>query len=114
MNVASLELCKELYELSGWEQIGKEYPGTEDGVPYYTLGYLLRKLPKPDFLDQDMMFDKFDGENVDYLFLGYGTGMNWTCQYQEEERPIDGLMGEADTPEDAACRLAIHLFDQGF
>ena len=61
MNVANLDLCKELYELSGWKATEKYHyiAGTYtdidtvafrgrkyDGVPAYDLGYLLRKLPK--------------------------------------------------------------------
>jgi hypothetical protein len=46
--VANKDLCAELYELSGWE--GETHPlyGYEDDdgnrIPYYTLGYLLRKV----------------------------------------------------------------------
>jgi len=59
MYVASLELCKELYELSGWDDIEFQWSSI-DGKHWeaavsvlfagatevaYDLGYLLRKLP---------------------------------------------------------------------
>ena len=43
MNVASKDLCQELYELSGWSDPDVEL---RSDIQYgYTLGYLLRKLP---------------------------------------------------------------------
>ena len=87
MNTASLELCKELFELSGWDGTayehellnGKHYTRTlpvkemthfdqNTYIPAYDLGYLLRKLPPS--------------------------------------------IQRADTPEDAASKLAIELFKQ--
>lgn len=94
MNTASLELCKELYELSGWEGEEDVYrqaePGEEDEnvvCPAYSAGYLLRKLPK------------------DETTYGFKLG-KWYAQYQAA--PVF-----ADTPEDALCKLAIELFKQG-
>lgn len=144
MNVASLELCRELYELSGWEDTdlfhnwGKRF-GTrdvykrgipravtdfskvvdfaevgrtrlqglrtqyvEDGYvlddyreklscPAYDLGYLLRKLP--DFyLNRDP--DGFYSIELDSLEGSH---------YRQD----------ADTPENAVCKLCIELFKQG-
>lgn len=49
MNVASKELCEELYKLSGWHNgthwsiVGE--PRAVTDFPKYDLGYLLRKLP---------------------------------------------------------------------
>lgn len=138
MTVASLELCKELYELSGWEFTGgglyiplswwrdrgrphespvERYKLSARQViaPAYSLGYLLRELPKPEDFDADQTYKLLDCGVPDYLFLGYlGRALNsWVCQYQIDESPIDGLASEADTPEDAACKLAIELFKQG-
>jgi hypothetical protein len=81
MNTASLELCKELFELSGWD------------YPAYDLGSLLRKLPR-DFVLRPI------------------PGAQWEIQY------APGMSGkekicQADTPEDAACSLAIYLFKEG-
>lgn len=105
MNTASLEHCKELYELSGWEDTEKLHcltcgditqqgakindGRTHESVPAYTLGYLLRKLPEVRVLQ---MPD--NGWNV----------------YTGAEPMADVY---ADTPEDAACKLAIELFKAG-
>jgi hypothetical protein len=120
MNVASLELCKELYELSGWqgtnvswyEQNGKyrlkQYSTkTYEGVPAYDLSYLLRKLPNT------VMFadDEVDG------WLTLSTADNpkfWAAFYQN----VDGearqeFIGNGETPEDATASLAIALFESG-
>lgn len=94
-NVASLELCKELYKLSGWSEpnfrwcsddggpneilyeFGEWSAKVKDICPAYSLGYLLRKLQPHAFSDQLIKI----------------------CR--------------ADNPEDAACSLAIELIKQG-
>jgi len=114
MNTASLELCKELYKLSGWKETDNFYQFIEysdlstgyyltnptvaaplhaNAYPAYDLGYLLRKLPR-DFVLRPI------------------PGAQWEIQY------APGMSGkekicQADTPEDAACSLAIHLFKEG-
>jgi hypothetical protein len=126
MNTASLELCNELFELSGWEtekyywqdNRSDEYipelrklelidykplwlhsKDNEDNhvVPAYDLGYLLRELPHPT-LEQNV----------------YGI---WIAKWHKKTPgkltgPMNGH-GSADTPEDAACKLAIELFKSG-
>lgn len=106
MHVASLELCKELYELSGWENTEKVWFEFSDGImPHtndlkpeqferwicraYDLGYLLRKLQ-----DGTVLFKQERG----YAAVGRG--------------PFPETFA-TDTPEDAACKLAIELFKQG-
>ena len=136
MNVASLDLCKELYELSGWgeypdrphfawrEFIAKRtgsswYSAEEDytegwrdpldrrhatGIthniehvaPAYDLGYLLRKLPQFMLTRHDA---KYYINNVTLDIRGPGLQSSFS--------------NEADTPEDAACKLAIELFKRG-
>ncbi len=113
MHVASLENSKKLYELSGWDTLVKwvvkdnglgdlttgvihfshreytEVVGTADeSCPAYDLGYLLRKLP--GFVD-----------------MAHKEGFEWRIAHEESS----GIY--ADTPEDAACKLAIELFNQG-
>lgn len=126
MNVASLELCKELYELSGWEQtrdwwfkymkagrieewrvqLDAEHKkiGKYD-VPAYDLGYLLRKLQANDQTivlrwNRDMggriALKAWDNK--------YCIG---TFDMPQGDYPV------ADTPEDAATMLAIALFKRG-
>ncbi|WP_427007158.1 hypothetical protein [Pseudarthrobacter sp. H2] len=121
MNVASLELCKELYELSGW---GMEVPpaayrfwywieahgeyNLDDGdlmsedhppFPAYDLGYLLRKLPK--LVDGAGLLMQFDGSDDD----------GWCIYY--EEQPVKYKAFYFDAAEDAAASLAVQLFKQG-
>lgn len=119
MNVASLELCKELFELSGWKGThynwythvsAKVEPELQHRkmvrladsnnwieIPAYDLGYLLRKLP------HRIKFKDFELHKVyeDDWWAGY--------TYQEEFV----IKAFADTPEDATCKLAIELFKQG-
>lgn len=105
MNVASLDLCRELYELSGWgaKTIDKSASGdiinswyqerTENNesidvtlvAPQYDLGYLLRKLP----------------EETQVTMNSAGVIIK-----------VKSYFHKADTPEDAACKLAIELFKQ--
>lgn len=134
MNVASLENCEKLFKLSGWEvsdhyiqlhdpdapiELLSEYDTRPDSkdykilAPAYDLGYLLRKLPKPADLDEDLIYRQLDCGKPDYLFLGYMGNDGWSCQYQIEESPLEEMMGEAALPEDAACLLAIKLFEEG-
>lgn len=107
MNIASLELCKELWRLSGWttdwHYIAEKNPGIivaaswreHEGEKYicpaYDLGYLLRKLG--DLLNLDLMLYTEDGK--------------WRADVEQD------YSMKADTPEDATCKLAIELFKQG-
>jgi hypothetical protein len=108
MNVASLELCKELYELSGWDDGDLDWWRYDDGLkkhvldielvagsiaPAYNLGYLMRKLP-----------------NLSLHKEARNNGV-YTCAYWLGG--IKNLIVKDDTPEDAACKLAIELFKQG-
>lgn len=99
MNVASLDLCKELYELSRWDSDGLDTPydvsptgdvsrsdmGGDDYeiIPAYDLGYLQRKLAHTHPYPKEIT----DSRIVEI----------WLAEY----------------PEDAACKLAIELFKQG-
>lgn len=107
--VASLELSKELYELSGWEgdlewlnPTGK----AKDLSPQYSLGYLLRKLPNY-WVEGDSNDDE-RGVRLQFRPLSGG----WTAGYAgyAADKPEDAY---ADSPEDAAAKLAIELFKQG-
>lgn len=105
MNVASKQLCQELYELSGWNCVrdwyfayhkaageveydlklnADESKAGRDDFPAYDVGYLLRKL-------QTVLHHI---EGTDYAVKLHN--IVWDMQ-----------------PEDAACRLAIELFKQG-
>ncbi len=130
MNVASLGLCKELYELSGWNDTSHTWSmhakdfdaGLMDGMviegmpleveriptvclrmgqkelaPAYDLGYLMRKLQ--NVLSASNQRDEFLLDDL------YGT---WTCRTTWNR--YKNFSYEADTPEDAACKLVIELF----
>jgi hypothetical protein len=115
MNVANLELCRELYELSGWKKTDALFVGYKSAltdkfdyhlldkrdadsykhakkVPAYDLGYLLRKLPT------NTMLEKLES-NIWHIEL-----------YNHPNEPIKI---ERDTPEDATAKLAIELFKRG-
>lgn len=114
MNVASLYLCKELYELSGWEAgleqdrywvsdtlTHRAYLKTRDvegaiNIPAYDLGYLLRKL---------------DGHVT--LTNEWAAG-GWRAIFKKTGDMYEGPKSVeiGDTPEDAVARLTIKLFKQ--
>jgi hypothetical protein len=122
MDTASIELCKELFTLSKWElQDCAVYALSGESkifrfvrspspnvismdyyIPAYDLGYLLRKLPQN-------------------LWVGYvdtsgkrGYALANTYAWNAKGDDIDKIAEcRADTPEDAACKLAIELFQQG-
>lgn len=124
MNVANLELCRELYALSGlgWDKaadkpdvLGVQQWYSDEHtlefmvnwreerfkpwVPAYSLGYLLRKLP------QTAVVSMQDGNgNVN----GY-----YADSYKLLDRKQEPKRFEADTPEDAACKLLIKLIQEG-
>lgn len=129
MNVASLELCKELHELSGWVKTSwlyfkapsranswslitsegyweavKAHSGNElDTIPAYDLGYLLRKLPVGL------------GQHTLRIFIqaNIGDGTIWGAAYALPTKKTARYVNTADTPEDAAAKLAIELWKQG-
>lgn len=98
VDVASLPLCKELYELSGWDN---DLLSHNQRAPRYTLDYLLRKLPKK-LEDGWLTLTPMVNRGKDDWGISYDTdeGENLGFQY-------------ADTPANAAAKLAIELFKQG-
>ena len=65
-------------------------------IPAYDLGYLMRMLPAGCYVAQQSDEEANDPQKPQWAALGYRD---------------KGLF--ADTPEDAACKLAIELFKQG-
>lgn len=115
MNVVSIEISKELHELSGWiggswvwarhektneyrvqwlHDIDTGYYWVQDTTAY-DLGYLLRKLPPATYLRKYVN---------DPLFV---------VAYERSYEAKYNVYGRGDTPEDAAAKLAIELFKQG-
>lgn len=123
-NTASLENCKRLYELSGWDDTRDYYhslishdtkrwseyklqdykPDNDFGmrvVPAYDAGYLLRKLPTNSAEAEN---------NAQFRMTVEYTPRGWKAFYHFGKP----MMHEyADTPEDALCLLAIKLFEEG-
>ena len=118
-NVASLELSKKLRELSGWEDTRDFYHEQDNfneeteryerngkwviverkradyNIPAYDCGYLLRRLPATTSVMH--IKEKGQGEYEVYFI----SGMTKAKRFY------------ADTPEDALCKLAIKLFEEG-
>lgn len=93
-DVASLELSKELYELSGWGAELNDWrsnsgTGVDGAYPAYDAGYLLRKLPIYCNVEHDKV---------------------WSSTF---DNVIDNFTTIAAIPENALCQLAIELFKQG-
>lgn len=100
MHVANLDICKELYELSGWWDDDEN--GARPGEPYYCLGYLLRKLPSSTTIFKNTSTFK-DGVHTSYEAI-----------YKYEVLgDLASIWDRADTPEDCAVKLAIELFKSG-
>lgn len=94
MNVASSELSKELYNLTGWANdlfYSEEYEDYD--IPAYDLGYLMRILPSMAY--------------VQVALEGYVAAV-------QETELVHKYPCFGDTPENAACKLTIELFNQGF
>jgi hypothetical protein len=100
VTTASLELSKELFEVSGWDGLYKD--GVSDDTrnlqrrangtfPLYYLDYLLQKLPE-----------------ILRLTHRYSR---WYAQYRKRGSTFSET--EADNPTDATCSLAIRLFKAG-
>lgn len=108
MQRVDLELAKELYELSGWGDLGTATPidewldySDEWSVPAYDLGYLLRKLPSPIVDDEDEFYlEMSKNANDEYSFM-YSNGYANICGSPSVE-----------TPENTLCQLASELFRQ--
>lgn len=110
MKAANIDICKELFELSGWGDSGYWY---SRGYPAYDCDYLLRKLSSFDY--------KVKGKQGDIMpvrchtFIWQETEHQWRAGYKYNlgGQRYDDLFIYADTPEEALCKLAIELFKQG-
>lgn len=129
MNVASLELCKELYELSleaDWTDTSFYWTPTanvEDGLYY------------DDYFDGSVDWVLCHSKNIVYLTrssqkipgydLGYLLRKLHGCGYERVNlivgdrstvgvtSPTLAIAESGDTPEDAAATLAVELFKRG-
>lgn len=94
-----------------YQTLDAEFRFDHDPCPAYTAGYLLRKLPK--LLD-------IDGASFSLCVHTNVAPPDWTAYYMfvqvvdgKLKRYSNRLKVEADTPEDALCKLAIELFKRG-
>lgn len=122
MELTSRELCEKLFKVSGWGETYLSYwyndetddliaeygSGAELIAPAYTLGYLLRKLPKTQL-----------PKHVNELNQGWEIKLGWNYKnqywyagYSKDDKYFSWYY-EADTPEDAAALLCIKLFEEG-
>lgn len=136
MNVASLELCKELYELSGWAQTYFIWMDLQDQEPFVSDGKTggIRKADGTPGTYQDAFdggTDWLPAYDLGYLMRKLQTELEagkddytpkdeflldclydiWTCRTTWNK--YKNYSAEADTPEDCAAKLAIELFKQG-
>jgi len=116
LHIAKFELCRELYELSGWTWTDYYYTIFEyrpqdvvvllgkakDGlhIPAYEIGYLIERLPQ-----------KVNGARL--VLAGMPMSGRWGCAYLYGLNISFDASQIADTPQDAACSLAIVLWRQG-
>lgn len=129
MNVASLELCRELYELSGWGKSAFSYH-IHDGLQKY---FIYSDGSNPPYIVDGTAYslseDERAGEHTPAYSLGYlvrklpsyweihparnrYVAANFNGIVNSSSRAIKHVCIE-DTPEDAAAKLAIELFKQG-
>lgn len=121
MQVASLELSKKLYELSGWENWHYLTPVEEPvsdanhwhKILAYDCGYLLRKLPKtiPPYKNTDYVLH-METDTDGWLFV-YNNIQTDGKQLHTFHPVCKRSELEADTPEDCLAKLAIKLIEEG-
>lgn len=122
MNVADLELCKELYKLSGWIDTEKSWQGAEghelpmprthiydNHTPAYDLDYLLEKIPH-NIYGYSLNMWAYPDENMrGFAFSYYNVLENGGKGAVSKSLPQRG----DESPANAACKLAIELFKNG-
>lgn len=138
MTTATLDLCKELYELSGWE------------CDWFWVGWSAQEMDYPDDWNwrethaEQQGFYSMDGsieakfKQEDRLYPAYNLGyllrklppflfsadnrashlticadqQEWIASYDYNDDELAENINFADTPENALCALAIELFKQ--
>lgn len=105
--MSEVAISQELYDLSGW--VDTTYFKDGKHCFDYTLGFLVRKLPKTIEVEKD----------IATLVLGTTAdfGELWIADYElmraNSTYPNTECIGEASTPEDAAAKLCCELIRQG-
>lgn len=96
MYESNADLANQLKELSDWEF---------DQVQGYSLGYLLRLMPKAVQLTKRAESNRRPDDKDWLIRINMGSRLHTRDYYNK-------FYIQADTPEDAACKLAIELFKQ--
>lgn len=120
MNIASLELCKELYELSSWDETEKMHwkptplgnLDSNKGVaecPAYDLDYLLTKIPHHISGYHLDMWAYPDEDTEGFAFSYYAPLADGGKGAVAKNLPQRG----DKNPTNAACKLTIELIKQG-
>jgi len=122
MDTELFELCREVYEKTGWDDDELEHCYTHNGAypgkgececPLYTSDYLLEKLPT--WIEQDV--NKLDGidraRRVALQLRKWNyQGDKYFAEYHElYYAPL--FRAESDTPLKALLKLTIALHDKG-
>jgi hypothetical protein len=116
-DTATLELSRELFELSGWEEPKADWHGVNKDYicPKYSAGYLLRKLPSRIQDEDGTWFALMGYPNGIRPWFAYKSSLDGTMARwpNNKDIPFDLRVFEGDTPEDALCRTAIELHKEG-
>lgn len=107
------ELCKEVYEATGWDgdeldALRQAEPGEEDEnivCPLYTSDYLLEKLPRT--------VENVDNDGSNSLEVGVGTQELWEASYANAFHVDYRYTVGADTPLIALLKLTLALHKAG-
>jgi hypothetical protein len=126
MQVASLELCKTLYELSDWELPKYFYKITDNGGHTWSgiadRGWCENYVPE----DNDEKIEYYPAYSLDYLFrkiqekLPKGEYVGLSADNNSEGSWFASISNDhsigdtaySDTPENATVKLCIELFKQ--
>lgn len=123
MQVASLELCKTLHELSGWVNTAEIWMDLRDSQPWHTYDSRQSMLSEAKYQDVfEAGLDWLPAYDLGYLlrklqsywpmavYIGGGKQNEWSVSVNSKYHVTPQ---EADIPENAAARLAIELFRSG-
>ena len=127
--VASLELCKELYELSGWENTlvkhitSDEHRHFDEKLGVNTVNEKTVGLRENNTVGCDECEGAFAAEYIPAYSLGYllrKLPANTSIRHNEDgvyavalHQGVLTKLSHADTPENACAKLAIELLKQG-
>lgn len=107
MGAANIELCRELYELSGWgdtDNVWEQIASDNHPIPAYETDWLLAKLPSGAGVIK----------NSSYPEQTYTARRPNMLGAPENKDPLNGRIGwDSDTPANALCVMAIELFKKG-